>query len=149
MAAAVLVLSGGYNSHRDIRGEEYPATILFATFGMVALAAATNLLIIFLGLEAMTFGFYILVAIDREQIVSGEAGLKYLLMGALSAAFLAFGIALLYCVAGTLDISKVMQLTLAGGVADAGGACRLGLPADRNHLQALTGAGPSLDPGYL
>ena len=44
-------------SHRDIHGEEYPATILFAAFGMVALAAATNLLILFLGLEAMTFGF--------------------------------------------------------------------------------------------
>ncbi len=116
MAAAVLVLASGDTTHRRIRGEEYPATILFATFGMVALAAATNLLIIFLGLEAMTFGFYILAAIDREQIVSGEAGLKYLLMGVLSAAFLAFGIALLFSVAGTLDIGKVMQLTLAGGV---------------------------------
>ncbi len=118
MAAAVLVLAGGDNSHRRIRGEEYPATILFAAFGMVALAAATNLLIIFLGLEAMTFGFYILAAIDREQAVSGEAGLKYLLMGVLSAAFLAFGIALLFCVAGTLDSGKVMQLTLAGGAAE-------------------------------
>ncbi len=112
-AAAVLVLSTNYNNHRDIRGEEYPATILFATFGMVALAAATNLMIIFLGLEAMSFAFYILAAIDRERAVSGEAGLKYLLMGALSAAFLAFGIALLYCVAGTLDISEVMRRSLA------------------------------------
>jgi len=128
MSAAVLVLSSGYNVYRDIRGEEYPATILFATFGMVALACATNLLIIFLGLEAMTFGFYILVAIDREQRVSSEAGLKYLLLGAVSAAFLAFGIALLYCVAGTLGISEVMQRTLAGTpnpVALAGWACLL------------------------
>jgi NADH-quinone oxidoreductase subunit N len=121
MAAAVLVLSSGYNVHRRIRGEEYPATILFVAFGMVALAAAGNLLIVFLGLEAMTFGFYILAAIDLERKVSGEAGLKYLLMGVLSAAFLAFGIALLYCVAGTLDIGEVMRLSLssgAGGTAD-------------------------------
>ncbi len=51
----------------------------------------------------MTFGFYILAAIDREQDVSSEAGLKYLLMGALSAAFFAFGIGLLYCVCVALD----------------------------------------------
>jgi NADH-quinone oxidoreductase subunit N len=118
MAAAVLVLSHGYNAHRHIRGEEYPATILFTTFGMVTLAAATNLLVIFLGLEAMTFGFYILAAIDRERSVSSEAGLKYLLMGAVSAAFLAFGIALLYCVAGTLGIGEVMHATLGGGTVD-------------------------------
>ncbi len=115
MAAAVLVLSSEYNAYRDIRGEEYPATVLFTTFGMVALACATNLLVIFLGLEAMTFGFYILVAIDRERKVSSEAGLKYLLLGAVSAAFLAFGIALLYCVAGTLGIGEVMQSTMISG----------------------------------
>ncbi len=118
ISAAVLVLSHGYNRHRDILGEEYPATILFATFGMVALASATNLMIIFLGLEAMTFAFYILAAIDRERTVSAEAGLKYLLMGALSAAFLAFGIALLYCVSGTLDIREVMQRSLVGNAHD-------------------------------
>ncbi len=130
MAAAVLLLSHRYNEKRAIRGEEYPATVLFTAFGMVALAAATNLLILFLGLEAMTFGFYILTAIDRERPVSSEAGLKYLLLGALSAAFLAFGIALLYCVSGTLAIGEVMQRTLpADGspdpVALAGWACLL------------------------
>ncbi len=112
MSAAVLILSFGYNRHRSIHGEEYPATILFATFGMVALASATNLLILFLGLEAMTFSFYFLVAIDRQRTQSGEAGLKYLLMGALSAAFLAFGIALLYCLTGTLNISEAVVLAM-------------------------------------
>jgi NADH-quinone oxidoreductase subunit N len=129
MAAAVLALSSGYNIRRGIRGEEYPATILFTTFGMVALASATNLLTVFLGLEAMTFGFYFLVAIDREREVSAEAGLKYLLMGVLSTAFLAFGIALLYCVGGTLGIKEAMQLTLVSGtpnpIALAGWGCLL------------------------
>jgi len=129
MAAAVLVFSEGYNRQRGITGEEYPATILFTTFGMVALASATNLLTLFLGLEAMTFGFYILAAIDRDRELSGEAGLKYLLMGAFSAAFLAFGIALLYCVAGTLAISDAVQLTLASRTPDpvalAGWGCLL------------------------
>ncbi len=129
MAAAVLVLSDSYNRHREITGEEYPATILFTTFGMVALASSTNLLTLFLGLEAMTFGFYILVAIDLNRETSGEAGLKYLLMGALSAAFLAFGIALIYCLAGTLDIMDAVQLSLANEtpnpIAIAGWGCLL------------------------
>jgi len=87
LGAAVLLISVNYNEWRSVSGEEYPATVLFAVFGMTALAAATNLLILFLGLEAMTFGFYILVAIDLKNVRSGEAGLKYLLLGAVSAAF--------------------------------------------------------------
>ena len=128
LAAAVLCLSAGYNRARGIHGEEYPATILFTTFGMLALASATNLLTLFLGLEAMSFGFYILVAIDLQRPTSGETGLKYLLPGALSAAFLAFGLALLYCVSGTLSIHEVVQVTLASSpnpVALAGWACLL------------------------
>jgi NADH-quinone oxidoreductase subunit N len=129
LAAGALVFSQGYNRQRAIGGEEYPATLLFATFGMVAVAAATNLLLLFLGLEAMTFGFYILVAFDLKRGSSGEAGLKYLLMGALSAAFLAFGIGLLYCVAGTFELYQTMLLTLGLGpvnpVALAGWGCLL------------------------
>jgi NADH-quinone oxidoreductase subunit N len=95
----------------------------------VAVATANNLLILFLGLEAMTFGFYILVAYDLQRATSGEAGLKYLLLGALSAAFLAFGIGLLYCVSGTLAIDQTMQSTLGDGpvhtIALAGWGCLL------------------------
>jgi len=128
LATAVLCLSTGYCRTRGIRGEEYPATVLFTTFGMLALASATNLLTLFLGLEAMSFGFYILVAIDLQRPASGETGLKYLLPGALSAAFLAFGLALLYCVSGTLSIHEVVQMTLSSSpdpVALAGWACLL------------------------
>lgn len=107
LGSAVLLLSLGYNEARGIRGEEYPATVLFAVFGMVTLASATNLLLLFLGLEAMTFAFYILVAMDLGRESSAEAGLKYLLPGALSAAFLSFGIALFYTATGSLDLATV------------------------------------------
>jgi len=128
LATAVLCLSAGYNRARGISGEEYPATVLFTAFGMLALASATNLLTLFLGLEAMSFGFYILVAIDLQRPTSGETGLKYLLPGALSAAFIAFGLALLYCVSGTLAIHEVMQVTLTTNpdpIALAGWGCLL------------------------
>jgi NADH-quinone oxidoreductase subunit N len=114
-AAIVLLLSHDYNERRAIRGEEYPATILFAVFGMGVLSASTNFLPLFLGLEGLTFAFYFLVAIDRERPESGEAGLKYLLMGAVAAAFTAFGIALIYAGSGTLDVLPAMQALSPGG----------------------------------
>jgi len=108
-AALVLLLSHSHNERRAIRGEEYPATVLFAAFGMSVLAASLNLLTLFLGLESLGFAFYILTAIDRERPQSAEAGLKYLLMGAAAAAFIAFGIALLYAGTGTLAIAVAVN----------------------------------------
>lgn len=120
LATAVLLISLKYNDERAIVGEEYPATVLFATFGMVVLALATNLLVLFLGLEAMTFAFYILVAMDLQRGTSSEAGLKYLLPGALSAAFLAFGIALVYAATGSLEIAVALKSAAANPMVLAG-----------------------------
>jgi NADH-quinone oxidoreductase subunit N len=113
-AGATLLISHDYTLRKGIEGEEYPATILFAAFGMTALAAATNLLVFFLGLESLTFAFYILVAMDLNRADSAEAGVKYLLMGAVAAAFTAFGIALIYCGTGSLEIAAAMGATSAG-----------------------------------
>jgi NADH-quinone oxidoreductase subunit N len=102
-----LLLASGYNKRRGIVGEEYPATLIFALAGMGAACAASDLLMLFLGLEAFTFAFYLLVAIERDSVRGGEAGLKYLLNGTLSAAVLAMGIALVYCSRGTLRLSEL------------------------------------------
>ncbi len=107
-----LLLAYSYNRRHGITGEEYPATILFALTGMAVACAATDLLMLFLGLEAFTFAFYILVAIRRDSARGGEAGLKYLLNGTLSAAILAMGMALIYAARGTL---KLAELTSSGG----------------------------------
>jgi NADH-quinone oxidoreductase subunit N len=118
-----LLLARSYNSRHGIVGEEYPATILFALAGMGAACAATDLLMLFLGLEAFTFAFYILVAIKRDSARGGEAGLKYLLNGTLSAAILAMGMALVYAARGTLRLAELASVSggaqeplyLAGG----------------------------------
>ncbi|BCS52318.1 NADH-quinone oxidoreductase subunit N [Geobacter sp. SVR] len=104
-----LLLAAGYNRRRDITGEEFPSTLLFALLGMGVACAANNLLMLFLGLESFTFAFYIMVAIEREAPRGGEAGLKYLLNGTLSAAILAMGIALIYCSRGTLRLAELAQ----------------------------------------
>jgi NADH-quinone oxidoreductase subunit N len=103
-----LLLAAGYNRRRGITGEEYPATLLFALAGMGAACAATDLLMLFLGLESFTFAFYILVAIERNSDRGGEAGLKYLLNGTLSAAILGMGIALVYAGSGTLKLAELV-----------------------------------------
>jgi NADH-quinone oxidoreductase subunit N len=120
ISAAVLVISHKYNERLGIVGEEFPATVLFATFGMTALCMATNLLILFMGLEAMTFAFYILVAMDLKRATSAEAGLKYLLMGAVAASFLAFGIGLHYAGTGSLSIYDAMRMAVGSRIAMAG-----------------------------
>lgn len=102
-----LLLARSYNSRHRIIGEEYPATVLFALTGMGAACAATDLLVLFLGLEAFTFAFYILVAVKLDSTKGGEAGLKYLLNGTLSAAILAMGIALVYAARGTLRLAEL------------------------------------------
>lgn len=109
-----LLLASGYNRRRGITGEEYPATLLFALTGMGAACAATDLLMLFLGLEAFTFAFYILVAIKRGSAQGGEAGLKYLLNGTLSAAVLAMGMALVYAAGGTLKLAELASAGMAG-----------------------------------
>jgi NADH-quinone oxidoreductase subunit N len=120
MAAAVLLLSHEYVRRHRLDGEEYPATVLFGTFGLAVLASATNLLTLYLGLEALTFAFYILVAYDRRRPDSAEAGLKYLLLGAVSTAFTTFGLALLYAASGSLELTQALRLATGGSLALAG-----------------------------
>ncbi|MBU5635410.1 NADH-quinone oxidoreductase subunit N [Geomonas sp. Red69] len=107
-AAVTLLLSHSYNERRGIKGEEFPATVLFALFALCVLPCATNMLILFLALESVSFAFYILVSMDLNRAESGEAGLKYLLMGAVAAAFTAFGFALLFTGSGTLQLSGAL-----------------------------------------
>lgn len=102
-----LLLASDYNTRKKIIGEEYPATLLFALAGMAAACSATNLLMLFLGLEAFTFAFYILVAVERDSGKGGEAGLKYLLNGTLSAAILSMGMALVYAARGTIGLAEL------------------------------------------
>jgi NADH-quinone oxidoreductase subunit N len=70
-----------------------------------------DLLIVFLGLELMSFGLYVLAAWYREIPESVEAGMKYFLMGALSSAFLLFGIATIYGRMGSTKLSRLVELS--------------------------------------
>ncbi|MCG8603575.1 NADH-quinone oxidoreductase subunit N [bacterium] len=86
---------------------EFFAIILFATVGMILMAASTSLLTIFLGLETLSISLYVLAGIKRTENRSLEAAFKYFLLGAFSSGFLLYGIAFLYGATGSLDLVKM------------------------------------------
>ena len=89
---------------------EYYALPVFACAGMMFLASAKDLAGAFVALELVTITFYILVAYMRRNVGSLEAGVKYLILGALSTGFLVYGIAWVYGSTGTLNLTAMANL---------------------------------------
>ncbi|MFT6793753.1 MAG: NADH-quinone oxidoreductase subunit N [Rubritalea sp.] len=92
-------------------GEFYTLPI-FACAGLMWMASATDLVSIFVSLELVTITFYVMVAYMRRNVGSLEAGVKYLILGALSTGFLVYGIAWLYGAVGTTDLAKIATMEL-------------------------------------
>lgn len=93
-------------------GEFYPL-VLFATAGMMILAAAANLLTIFVGLEALSLAAYVLTGSWRRNPKSSEAAMKYFVTGAFAAAVLLYGIALVYGIGGSTSLRVLSGLPQA------------------------------------
>ena len=89
-------------------GEVY-AMMLFATAGMISLASANNLIMIFLGIETMSICLYVLAGLIKERKTGAEAALKYFLLGAFSTGFLLYGMALLYGATGSLYLPEIAE----------------------------------------
>jgi NADH-quinone oxidoreductase subunit N len=109
-----LLVSFRYGKEREFGGGEYTALVLFATAGMSLLSSATSLVGFFVALEAFTLALYILIAFNRRGPEGAEAGLKYLILGATSTGFLAFGIALIYTASGTFHLPESMTAITLG-----------------------------------
>ncbi len=106
-AIVVVVLAYGYLSGREVDPEEFYLLLLLATLGGTVLVAARHLASFFLGLEVLTVSLYTLIAYPRVRYGHIEAGLKYLVLASASAAFLLFGMALVYAEAGTMEFPRV------------------------------------------
>ena len=94
------------------RGEYY-ALLLFALAGMMLMATATDLLVIFLALEVLSLAVYVLTGIRRQSAAGTEAAFKYFLLGAFSSAFFLYGIALVYGLTGSTRLDRVGTLIAA------------------------------------
>lgn len=108
---AVMSRFAGDKGSEEGTGEYYPL-IVVATAAMMWMASAKNLSFLFVSLELLTVTFYILVAFMKRNVGSLEAGVKYLILGALSTGFLVYGIAWIYGACGSMDLA---QITLAAG----------------------------------
>jgi len=94
--------------HRDnLPAGEYYALVLFAISGMMMMAMATDLLVIFIALEILSLSVYVLTGIRRDNLAGTEAAFKYFLLGAFSSAFFLYGIAFTYGVTGSTRLSAV------------------------------------------
>ncbi len=107
--ASLIVAIVSY-AYLEIEGEhhgEYYALMMFAQSGMFFLAAGTDLVTLFIGLELMALCFYVMVGFLRGAKRSNEAALKYLLLGAFSSGFLVYGFSIMYGLAGSTKLSDI------------------------------------------
>ncbi|MDI6802031.1 MAG: NADH-quinone oxidoreductase subunit N [Thermodesulfovibrionales bacterium] len=111
-----ILISLRYIQRQKAEYGEYYSLLLFATAGMMLMASAKDLIILYLGLELMALSTYILAGIKRHDVKSNEAAIKYFLLGGFSSALLLYGISLLYGMTTTTDIYKIAEHLKATGV---------------------------------
>jgi NADH-quinone oxidoreductase subunit N len=102
-----LLIDSDFTQHAG----EYVAVVLMSAAGGLLIAAAQDLLVIFIGLELLSLGLYILTAFAKKSGKSAEAAMKYYLFGGMSAAFLLFGFSYLYGLSGSTSLPRVVYGT--------------------------------------
>ncbi len=112
LVTAIFVLLMAVEFAERIRSgiAEFYALMLFALTGMMFAASAHDFIMVFVSLELITVSFYILVSFQRYRLGSLEAGVKYLIIGAVSTGFLVFGIALIFGSANTTNFTNLQAL---------------------------------------
>ena len=114
-AAGVVLLSYGYLERRESHPHDYYTLLLLATLGGAALVGSTHFASFFLGLEVLSVSLYTLIAYPRLRADFIEAGVKYLVLAAVTAAYLLFGMALVYAELGTMSLNALFLLHITGG----------------------------------
>jgi NADH-quinone oxidoreductase subunit N len=109
-SAAVLLFAYGYLERQRAHKEEFYILVLLATAGAMVLVESSHFASFFLGLEILSVALYALVAYLRTGSLPLEAGIKYLVLASSSAAFLLFGMALIYEETGSLDFSRIANV---------------------------------------
>jgi NADH-quinone oxidoreductase subunit N len=109
-AFLMLLLSSEYLVRRGIESRpEYVALVLFSTAGMIAMAAANDLIVVFVTLEVLSIPLYVLAAYDQRRARSLEAGIKYFVLGAFSSAIFLYGVALTYGATGSTNLEDIQR----------------------------------------
>ena len=106
ISIATAIMSFNYIKE-DEHQVEYFTLLITATLGMMIVASASNLVLLFIGIELSAFSSYALVAFRKKDDLSTEAGTKYVLIGAFSSAMTLYGISLIYAVSGSLNLEEI------------------------------------------
>jgi NADH-quinone oxidoreductase subunit N len=120
-AALAVLLAERYLKEEEVFVGEFSGLVLFSACGMIMLAAGTDLIMTFLGLETMSIAFYVLSGLFRRRAESNEAALKYFLLGSFSTGFFLYGIALMYGTFATTNIDAISKALSTGGLSAATG----------------------------
>jgi NADH-quinone oxidoreductase subunit N len=111
----VAIFSYGYSEKREGDPEELYVLLLLAALGSAVLVVSDHFVSFFLGLELLSVALYALNAYQRDRRLAVEAGIKYLVLAASSAAFLLFGMALAYAQIGSMEFTQIKAWIEGGG----------------------------------
>ena len=114
----VILLSMDYIRREGQEAGEFYILVLLSALGMMLMASAGDLIIVFLGLETMSIALYVLTGFFRHRLEAGEASLKYFLMGAFASAFFLYGIALIFGATGSTNLDRIANAVAAGAGRD-------------------------------
>jgi NADH-quinone oxidoreductase subunit N len=120
----IFVYSRDYLRERNIFKGEFYVLGLFGVLGMMIMVSASNMLLLYLGLELMSLCLYAMVAFDRDNGNASEAAMKYFVLGAIASGMLLYGMSILYGLSGSLAIADVAN---AVSSVEGGSATQLGL----------------------
>src|SRR5437660_442180 len=114
-ATLSILLAWTYLKNRGLDHGEYYVLLLFSISGAMLMACANDLILLFLGLEVLSFALYVLAGFARTEEKSEESSIKYFLLGAFASAFFLYGIALVYGATQTTNLSGILSVVQAGG----------------------------------
>ena len=108
-SAFVIILSSKWLVRYDEKAFEYPILILFSSLGMSLMISANDLITLYLAIELQSLPLYVMAAFKRDSVESGEAGIKYFVLGALSSSLFLFGSSLIYGFTGSIEFSEISR----------------------------------------
>ena len=109
LASSIFIFfsSNQFIKEKKLNKFEYPIIIMFSILGMFFMLSANDLILFYLGLELQSLALYVLASIDRDNIISSEAGIKYFVLSALSSGLLLYGCSLLYGFTGSTNFDEI------------------------------------------
>jgi NADH-quinone oxidoreductase subunit N len=107
--AVAILLSTSYVNRMGLAHPEFYGLLIFGASGMLVMAAATNLIVLLIGIEVLSLSLYVLAGFTRTRLTSEEAALKYFLLGSFSIGLLIYGTALIFGATGSLDYAGIAQ----------------------------------------